>query len=359
MQAVALLLHKGFVLAKQPTLRDIAEEAGVSASTVSRVLNDQPGIGAETRARVMEVAQELQFVPNAAAKSLATNRTSNLGLVTYRWSTPSRFLAASLDSAGITEESQRRGYHLLTSLVNEEAMKQPLQMPMVRQRRVDGLIMAGPAIRPSFVLELYNSGLPIVLLDNSLRGTDIDCVLHENETGAYRITRHLIEKHGHKTIIFLSGPESWLSSREREAGYRRALAESSLEPQSLYMDMTTLESGMDMMKQALDHLPRPKAVVGVNDAVAIGAMRACKAAGISIPSDIAVAGFDNISWAQLHDPPLTTVHAFGEEMGRQAARRLIELVENNSGDEHIRIRLRVGTKLVIRQSCGCDDQQTN
>jgi DNA-binding LacI/PurR family transcriptional regulator len=230
---------------------------------------------------------------------------------------------------------------------------------MVRQRRVDGLIMAGPAIWPSFVLELYNSDLPIVLLDNSLRGTDIDCVLHENETSAYRITRHLIEGHGHKTIIFLSGPESWLSSREREAGYRRALAESSLEPHTLYMEITTLESAMEMMKQALDLLPQTTAVVGVNDAVAIGAMRTCRAAGLSIPDDIAVTGFDNISWAQLHDPPLTTVHAFGEEMGRQAARRLIELVESDSGEEHIRIRLRVGTKLVIRQSCGCDDQETN
>jgi LacI family transcriptional regulator len=327
----------------------------VSVSTVSRVLNDRPGIGTETRKRVMVVAQELKFAPNAAAKSLATERTSNIGLVTYRWSVASRFLAASLDSVGITEECQSRGYHLVNSLVSEEAMKHPLQLPMVRQRRVDGLIMAGPAIQPSFVLELYNSGLPIVLLDNSLRGTDIDCVLHENEASVYRITRHLIERHGHKNIIFLSGPESWLSSREREVGYRRALAESSLEPHTFYMEKTTLETGLETMRQALDQLPQLSAVVGVNDAVAIGAMRACRAAHLSIPDDVAVTGFDNVSWAQLHDPPLTSVHAFGEEMGRQAARRLIELIESDSGEEHSRIRLRVGTKLVIRQSCGCDD----
>jgi LacI family transcriptional regulator len=345
-----------FELAKQPTLRDIAEEAGVSVSTVSRVLNDQPGIGSDTRTRVLRVAQELRFAPNAAAKSLVTKRTNNLGLVTYRWSVPSRFFAASLDSVGIDEECQRRGYHVLTSLVDEEAMRRPLQLPMVHERRVDGLIAAGPAVKPSFVLELYNSGLPIVLLDNSLRGTDIDCVLHENETGAYRITRHLIDKHGHKTIIFLSGPESWLSSRERAAGYRRAIAESSLEPHVFYMDMTTVETGQEMMKVALNQLPHLSAVVGVNDAVAIGAMQACKSAGCSVPEDFAVTGFDNVSWAQLHDPPLTTVHAFVEEMGRQATRRLIELIESDSGKEHIRIRLRVGTKLVIRQSCGCEGE---
>jgi LacI family transcriptional regulator len=121
------------------------------------------------------------------------------------------------------------------------------------------------------------------------------------------------------------------------------------------MEKTTLETGLEMMQQALDDLPQLSAVVGVNDAVAIGAMRACRAAGLAIPDDIAIAGFDNVSWSQLHDPTLTTVHAYGEEMGRQAARRLIELVESDSGEEHIRIRLRVGTKLVIRQSCGCDD----
>lgn len=342
-------------MVKQPTLRDIAERAGVSSSTVSRVLNDQPGIGSETRARVLGVAKELNFSPNAAAKSLATKRTSNIGLISYRWSSGSRFLAASLDSVGITEECQSRGYHLVTSLVNGESMNHPLQLPMVSQGRVDGLIMAGPTILPSFVLELYNSGLPIVLLDNSVRGTDIDCVLHENETGIYRITRHLIERHGHKNIIFLSGPESWLNSREREAGYQRALAESSLEPHTFFMEKTTLETGLETMKQALDHLPQLTAVVGVNDAVAIGAMRACRAAGLTIPDDVAVTGFDNVTWAQLHDPSITTVHAFGEEMGRQAARRLIELIESDSDEEHIRIRLRVGTKLVIRQSCGCDD----
>ena len=341
-------------MAKQPTLRDIAERAGVSTSTVSRVLNDQPGIGAETRARVLEVAQEMQFAPNAAARSLATKRSHNIGLITYRWSAPSQFQAASLDSVGITEECQSRGYHLLTAFVGEEAMAQPLQLPMVRQRRVDGLIVAGPAVKPSFVLELYNSGLPVVLLDNSLRGTDIDCVLHENEIGAYLATRHLIEEHGHENIIFLSGPESWLSSRERAAGYRRALAESALEPTTYLMEMTTLESGLEMMQQALVDHSFPAAVVGVNDAVAIGAMRACKAAGLSIPDDVAVTGFDNVSWSQLHDPPLTTIHAYGEEMGRQAAKRLIELVESEADDEHIRIRLRVSTTLVVRQSCGCD-----
>jgi len=336
-----------------PTLREIARRAGVSVSTVSRVLNDRPGISPDTRAKVLAVARELRFTPNVAAQSLVTKRTRNIGLVTYKWAVPSHFVASSLDSVGIDEVCQRRGYHLLTTLVDESAMKNALQLPMVREKRVDGLILAGPAIKPAFVLELYNSGLPIVLLDNRLRGTDIDCVLHENETSAYRLTQHLLQQHGQRRIVFLSGPESWLSSQERAAGYRQAMVEAGLEPRLIFMPNTTVETGMAAMETALTAHPDLTAVVAVNDAVAIGAVRTCKRAGLSVPEQVAVVGFDNISWAALYDPPLTTVHAFGEEMGRQAAQRLIELIESGPEAEHIRLRLRVATKMVIRRSCGC------
>jgi DNA-binding LacI/PurR family transcriptional regulator len=303
---------------------------------------------------VLAVAKDLQFVPDASAKSLATKRTGNIGLVTYKWPVPSRFVAASLDSIGINEECQGLGYHVLTSQINEQAMNGALRLPMVRERRVDGLILCGPAVKPSFILELYNSGFPIVLLDNRLRGTDIDCVLHENESGIYHLTRHLTQEHGYRNIAFLSGPKNWLSSQERETGYRRAMAERSLEPHVYTMSNTVVETGIEAMQTALNELPQLEAVVGVNDAVAIGAISACKAVGIPVPEQIAVVGFDNIGWGPLHDPPLTTVHAFGEEMGRQAARRLIDLISSDRDQEHIRLRLRVSTKLVIRRSCGCE-----
>lgn len=344
-------------MTKPPTLREVAEKAGVSISTVSRVINDQPGIGSKTRARVLAIAQELQFAPNATAQSLVTKRTRNIGLITYKWSMPSRFVASSLDSVGINNVCQQLGYHLLTTLVDEQAMKNARQLPMVSENRVDGLILAGPAIKPSFILELHHSGLPIVLLDNRLRGTDIDCVLHENAESAYRLTQHLIREHQHETIVFLSGPDTWLSSQERAAGYGRALAEASLEPHIIYMPNTTVETGMEAMETALSKLPHLTAVVAVNDAVAIGAIRACKANGRSVPEETAVTGFDNVGWAELHDPPLTTVRAFGEEMGRQAAQRLIELIESRPDQEHIRYRLRVGTRLFIRHSCGCLEQE--
>lgn len=344
-------------MTKSPTLREVADKAGVSVSTVSRVINDQPGIGSETRARVLAVAQELQFAPNAAAQNLATKRTRNIGLITFKWSAPSRFTASSRDSVGINDACHHLGYHLLTTLVDEQAMKKGRLLPMVRENRIDGLILAGPAIKPSFILELHSSGLPIILLDNRLRGTDIDCVLHENVESSFRLTQHLIGEHQHETIVFLSGPDTWLSSQERAAGYRQALAEASLESHILYMPNTTVETGIEAMETALAEVPHLTAVVAVNDAVAIGAMRACRRNGRSVPEEIAVTGFDDIGWAELHDPPLTTAHAFVEEMGRQAAQRLIELIESGQEQEHVRHRLRVGARLVIRRSCGCLEQE--
>jgi len=335
------------------TQREIAERVGVSVATVSRALNDQPGVSPETRSRVLAAAQELQFVPNAAAQGLATKRTRNIGLVTHKRSILPHFATSSLDVVGIDQECQRLGYHLLTTLTTQEAMKRGLRLPMVREKRVDGLILAGPALKPSFVLELYNSGMPIVLIDNDLRETAIDCVLHENEEGTYWLTQHLIGEHQHQSIVFLSGPSTWVSSQERADGYRRALAEAFLESRIFYMPDTTVETGMEAMKTVLTEVPHLTAVVAVNDAVAVGAGRVCKVAGYSIPEQIAVVGFDDIRWAELHDPPLTTVHAFGEEMGVQAARRLIDLIESDPDQEHVRLRLRVGTKPIIRRSCGC------
>jgi LacI family transcriptional regulator len=132
------------------------------------------------------------------------------------------------------------------------------------------------------------------------------------------------------------------------------MTESSIEPNIITMPSTTVETGMEAMEKALANGVELTAVVAVNDAVAIGAMRTCKANGISIPENVAVVGFDNIGWAVLHDPPLTTSHSYGEEMGRQAARRLIELIERSKDEEYARVRLRVGTKMLTRQSCGCD-----
>jgi len=337
-----------------PTINDVAAKVGVSPATVSKALNDRPGVSSQTRERVLRAAQELDYSPSIAARSLATARTYNVGYVGYKYGSvlppdlrPGTVAAGTLE--GIDEELTRHGYHMLTTYVDREAMKSPDTLNMVRQNRVDGLILNGPSFRPRFILQLQSTGIPIVLVDNLLNETAIDCVLCDNEDGAYQAVKHLIE-HGHEHIVFLSGPADWLSSRERAAGYRRALHESGFNPHIVFMPNTIVETGRQAMFTALEEYPNLTAVMAVNDATAVGAIQACRQVGRAVPHDIAVVGFDDESWAQIHTPPLTTVHVPWHEIGIQAARRVMSLIERN---HRVPIQMRLSVELVIRQSCGC------
>ncbi len=336
------------------TIKDVAAKAGVSPATVSRVLNDRPGISPQTRERVLQAARELNYTPSMAARSLATARTHNIGYIGYKYSAGLPRSLGSLNTTsgileGIDEELTRRGYHLLATYLDKEAVHSLTVPNMVRQGRVDGLILNGPALRPRFVLHLRNFGLPIVLVDNMLDKTPIDCVLCDNVGGTYQVTRHLLE-HGHQRFVFLSGPADWLSSRERAEGYRRALHEAGIEPRIVYMPSTIVDTGYQAMLAALEQYPDVTAVVAVNDATAVGAIRACQQAGRVVPDDIAVVGFDDEAWAQLHEPPLTTVRICWHEIGVQAARRVVDLLER---EHQVPIRMRLAVEMVIRRSCGC------
>jgi DNA-binding LacI/PurR family transcriptional regulator len=333
------------------TLRDVAERAGVSISTVSRVLNDRPGVGAATRERVLQAASELAYTANVSARGLATDRTRSVGIVGYRRRPHLSADLVPICDVGMDDLLRQRGYHMLPARISKDMMTNKASLPMLDERRVDGLIVCGPELISRFIIQLHSAGLPLVLIDNMLEETRVDCVLSDNEPGTYEITKHLLTVHGHKQIAFLSGPTEWLSSRERYAGYVRALTEHGLEPHRVVMTDTTIETGQDAMREALDHVPGLTAVVGVNDATAWGAGRACREAGLSVPEDIAIVGYDDVGWARLHEPPLTTVAANFYEIGYQAASRLIQLIDRKDSPP---MRIRVATELVIRGSYGCN-----
>jgi LacI family transcriptional regulator len=239
---------------------------------------------------------------------------------------------------------------MLTSHVDQEAMGRLHVPDMVQQRRVDGLILVGPALSSRYVLALRRAGLPIVLIDNLLGETPIDCILWDNENGAYQGTRHLIVGHGHRHIAFLSGPAEWFSSRERAVGYRRALQEAGLDPHIVHMPSTTFATGRQAMRTALEERPALTAVMAVNDAMAAGAIHACQEAGRAVPADVAVVGFDDAPWAEMVTPPLTTLHVPEREVGVQAARRMVDLIERGG---QVPVQMRLSVELVVRQSCGC------
>lgn len=331
-------------------IKDIADRLGVSTATVSRALNDKPGVADELRQRVQELAAELDFAPSMAARNLAGGRTGAVAFILHRQafpvsSDPFYFLILQ----GVERELDRAGYHVVVSTVGNKPGGNADDLRVVRERRVDGLILAGPDIDPTLVLSLAHTELPVVLVDNVMERTPLNCVLCDDQEGAHLAVEHLIG-HGCKRIVFVGGPTSWLSTRERQKGYEYAMSAAGLQVEVVNESVTTVEAGLAAGRQLFARKDRPEAVYAVNDAMAIGVIRAARDVGLTVPKDLAVAGFDDVSFAASTEPHLTTVRVDKELMGELAARRLLELIENR---QQPFCRVIVGTTLIIRQSCGC------
>ena len=332
-------------------LKELAEKLNVSKSTISRVMNDKPGVGAKTRQRVLEEIQKNNYVSNFSARSLKTSKTENIALISKkreeRLSSADYFHRSTIH---IESNLRKLNYHTITMSLDDKEMENPNNLPILKGNRVDGFIIRGPAIKPKFILDLKQTGLPVVLFGNELRQTEIDCVVCQDRIGTYNITKHLIE-HGHKKILFLSGPEGWYTNNERKLGYSDALMEAGLKERIIHMTDTTIDTGKIIFKEAIEKIhPQITAVVAVNDSTAIGVMDEARYLGIKVPEDIAVVGFDDITWASLSYPQLTTVHVYLKEMGTITVSRLLDLLENPKLHPTKSI---VATSLVIRKSCGC------
>ena len=333
------------------SLKDLATKLNVSTSTISRVLNDKSGVGAKTRQKVLEEIQKNNYVSNFSAKSLKTSKTGNIALISKKREERLNSEDYSHRSLNYIEEKLRNhGYHTISMSLDDREMENINDLLILKENRVDGFILRGPAIKPKFIHDLKNTGLPVVLFGNDLKQSEIDCVVCQNRKGSYDITKHLIE-HGHKKILFLSGPEGWSTNDERQSGYCDAMKEAGLKDRIIHMTDTTTDTGKSIFKEIIENIhPDITAVVAVNDATAIGVIDEARFLGMKIPEDIAVVGFDDVSWASLAYPPLTTVHPFLEEMGKFTASRLLDLLEDPNLHPAKSI---IATKLVIRKSCGC------
>jgi LacI family transcriptional regulator len=329
-------------------IKDIADRLGVSTATVSRALNDKPGLSGELRQQILNLAAELDFAPSMVARSLAGARTGAVAFVLHQQAFPvSSDPFYFLIMRGAERELDRAGYHIVLVTVGNQPNGDDLRV--VRERRVDGLILAGPDINPSLVLSLTRKGLPVVLVDNTLERTPLNCVLCDDCEGARSAVEHLLG-HGYKQISFVGGPSSWLSTRERQKGYECAMRDAGLPVEVSHENVTTVEAGLAAGRKLFAGKDRPAAVYAVNDAMAMGVIRAAREAGLSVPADVAVAGFDDVNIAASTDPPLTTVNVNKEIMGEQTARRLLELIDN---EHQPHCQIIVGTTLIVRQSCGC------
>ena len=305
----------------------IAKELNISTASVSRALNDRPGVGEDLRARILEKAHELNYAPSATARGLATSRTFALGFFVHE----KPGLLAQNDPfysqimSGAEQALADTDYHLTYATITDNILDNPNHFRFTRQQRIDGMILAGPDINSSFVLAMSRLNIPVVLVDNQLEHSQVHSINSDDEGGAYQAARHLIDL-GHQKIGILSGPKSWSSNRCRVQGYWRALDEAGLSKPTIYVDMTTIASGQEAFEKLIAQAPDITALCAVNDSMAIGTIRAAHARGLKIPDNLSVVGFDDIDWAAHNDPPLTTVNIPKRQLGAEASRRLLTLL---------------------------------
>jgi DNA-binding LacI/PurR family transcriptional regulator len=253
---------------------------------------------------------------------------------------------------GVEQELEKHGYHLVSITIDETQMGNAWLPPGLDQRRLDGLIITGCELSSRVMMTLLSLGLPTVLAANVLPHMKINAVSSDNREGGYAATKHLIE-HGHRHIAFLCGPQDWSPVCERLYGYQDAIEEHQLIPNIIYRPDLEIESGAVGLQEALEQNSEISAVFCANDPMAIGAMQAARELGMKIPDDLAVIGFDNIPWSENTNPPLTTIYIHKEQIGMLAARRLLEILDD---DDQSPVITRVGNELVTRRSCGCEYQ---
>jgi LacI family transcriptional regulator len=310
------------------------------------VLNDSGPVSHDARERIERVATRLQYAPNSAARSLITRRTHTIGVLLP--DLYGEFFSEVI--RGIDLVAQRSGYHMLVSSSHSE--QQALEAALGAMRgRVDGLIVMSPDLDQHTLRSSLAACPAVVLLNCAARTPGFDAIKIDNVGGASAMTRHLLGM-GHRRIAFISGAAGNVDAEERRRGYRSALkaARVALDP-LMEIDGDFTETGGYRAAKALAQLSqRPTAIFAANDSMAIGALSALREAGISVPEEVAVTGFDDIPIAQYTSPPLTSVRVPIIELGEHATERLVESL---SSDRRRRRRCEIlETTLVVRQSCG-------
>lgn len=332
---------------KKVTIVDVAKEAGVSISTVSRVINQNTPVAEETAQRVWEVIERLQFNPNAAARKLASKRTNTIGLIVPMIG--GTFFP--LMFSGIEQGVNEGGFELLVYVSPCHPVPNRPLTPPIGPQNTDGLIVFTEGMSNEDLHALHTKGFPIVLLHRSSpSGCEIPYVTVENQLGTEQLIDHLIEVHGFTRIGFLKGPEGNEDSYWREQGFRASLHKHGIFPDESLIGVGNFEpeTAAQAIRQMLASGKRPQAVFTGDDASAAAVMKALIEMGISIPDEIAVVGFDDDYLAPYLPVPLTTVHAPIEQAGYTAAKLLIQQIRGEKAEPQI-----LPTHLVVRRSCGC------
>jgi DNA-binding LacI/PurR family transcriptional regulator len=304
------------------TIKDVAQVAGVSHPTVSRALRGDKRVTPETVNRIRQIAQELGYVPSAAARSLKTNRTRVIGILVHRVSDP--FYSEVID--GIEDVLQAEGYSIFLASSDNDRAREAKIFRAMTERRVDGLIVCSMYITNEDRRNMNLHAAPLVLIHNRAEEITPFTIYHDDRYGAREMTRHLLDL-GHTRIAFIGNERAGRSSNERRAGYLEAMRAANLEPDPAWITQAAFaqpQAAAAPVNALLALAKPPTALVCFDDLLAIGVMQVLYNARRHIPRDISVTGFDNIVLAEYMNPPLTTFNQPKYSLGAQAAQMLLD-----------------------------------
>ncbi len=332
------------------TIKDIAKIAGVSHTTVSRALHDSPVIAPNTINRIKKIANEQGYLPSAVARGLKTRQSRALGVIVSSIADP--FWGEVLQ--GIDDTLHSAGYSLIVAASRRDKQREKEIVRAMGERRVDGVILCSPPFSAEHGRSLQEYGLPIVVVNNQSAEDFHYSIYNDNEYGLRQIVRHLVDL-GHRRIAYLGNCQGGRTTMERETGFRAEMHAAGLSVQNAYIGMgpdSTPEGGF-IGAQKLIALPeRPTSIICYNDHMAIGVYSALYHAGLRVPQDISVVGFDNIFISAYLAPPLTTFRQPMYHLGTEAVKLLLIMLEKHDKDRPPPVpqSIRLRGELLVRAS---------
>ncbi|MEC4020093.1 LacI family DNA-binding transcriptional regulator [Streptomyces sp. H27-D2] len=325
-------------------IKDVAVRAGVSAATVSRVLNEHPAVRADTRSRVLVAVAELGYRPNAVARSLRTHQTRTLGLVISDVLNP--FFTELARS--VEDEARALGYSVIIGNADEQPDLQDHHVRTLLDRRIDGVLVSPTDGASPLMLDAARSGTPMVFVDRWIPGVDVPVVRTDGRDAVRDLVAHLYAL-GHRRLAIIAGPAATTTGSERVDAFRDALREHGLPLPAKYIGQGDFQadSGRRATARFLDLAQPPEVVFAADNLMALGAMDEIRARGLRVPDDVALAAFDDVPWFVHTDPPITAIAQPTGELGRVAVRALIDRVEGRTAAS-----VALSARLVVRRSCG-------
>ncbi|MBM7646633.1 LacI family transcriptional regulator [Scopulibacillus daqui] len=328
----------------KPTIYDVAEKAGVSIATVSKVINNTGKISDKTKQKVLKIMEEINYQPSVVASALTGKQTNTIGFLIPDIANPFHAeMARSVEDRG-----HELGFSVVMCNTDGNLDKEAQYLEWLQRKRVDGIILGSAAQNNAIIKELIKQEIPAALIATDMPSLSVNAVLVDDFLGGYQAISHLTSL-GHTDIAFLAGNLNNVMEKERLRGYKQALQEAgaAFDRKNLLTNNFSFDDAKRSMKKLIESGRRPTAVFAFNDLLAIGAIHGAKEAGLKIPDDLSVIGFDNTLLAAVNDPPLTTIAQPIQDMGRTVTDLLVKEIK---GGNTVKQRVVLLPELVVRQT---------